>query len=238
MKNIRMLMLTMSGAALLCSLPVQGATAQTATNLKCRGCVGTRDIAKGAVGTDTIQDNSINSAKIKRDTVNSLDIRDSTIAPVDLSPSAKPGGGNFLESETEIPVATNPTIIRFLTLPLPAPGMVMVSVGGFARFDTDETTPSALQCSITKGTASGDLEWIVSGLGTTNARRVSLGSSRAFLENEAGEQTYNLVCRTLTGEPVIQNLSMAAIYVPQILGERPEQETPNRVRDLAGANKD
>lgn len=220
------------------SLSMGIAAAQTATDLKCVGCVGTKDIAKGAVQTDSIKPNAVTSGKIAPEAVNSSDIRNGGVAPIDLSALAKPGGGNFNESEAEIPV-TALTTVRSLTLPLPAGGIVLVSVGGFVRFDTNATTPSGVECSITKGTVSGDVEWVVSGLGSTNARRIGLGSSRAFLETAAGEQTYNLVCLPLTGSPVIESLSMAAIYVPQVLGSAPISEVTNKFLDRqVGRNRD
>ena len=72
-------------AAPLSFSSVGEATAQTATDLKCKGCVGKKDIGKNAVKEKNIKKNAVTSAKIKDGTVESSDIKDGTIQAEDIA---------------------------------------------------------------------------------------------------------------------------------------------------------
>lgn len=61
--------------ALPIALAVSGdASAQKAKDLKCKGCVGSKDIGKNAVREKHIKNNAVTSSKIKNGTIKAEDI--------------------------------------------------------------------------------------------------------------------------------------------------------------------
>ena len=191
------------------SLP-EGASAQTAKNVICRGCVGSRDIGKNAVKTKHIKDSAVSSAKIK----------DGAVTPDKLAPTAQPAAANFSSSEgVDFPtLSTSDVVTASVTLNLPAPGVVILNSSGFAIFNDN---PSGVVCAITKTTSTAG-EPIVVGQNhnVTNARRMPIAATRGFVETAAGSQTYNYVC-SAQGDASLSKVILTAVYVPQLSGPAP-----------------
>lgn len=188
------------GFALPFALPGD-ASAQTATNLICRGCVGTRDIRNKAV--------------------TSKKIRNGQVKPVDLHRSAKPAAANFssVNGEDAGTLPTTDTVVAQVTMNLPAPGVVIANAGGWAVFNDN---PSSILCAISKTTSTSGQPFIIAqNHNEANARRMPTPVTRGFVEDTAGSHTYYFVCRTHLGSSGHNDAMLTTVYVPQLSGPVP-----------------
>ncbi len=188
---------------LFIAIPGGNATAQTATNLNCKGCVGKKDIGKNAVTRKAIKKNSIKTATIKS----------GAVTADKLSDSAKPSGGAFKALDGEaIDLTGNDKTIASVDLNAPANGLVVVLAHGFLQFAAQDL----VGCSISTDEAfdvfssvqqTGDLP--------IPDRYKSISTSRVFAASK-GPGTYNFVCVTDGGAAVqIANVKLTALFVPQ-----------------------
>ena len=180
-------------------VPTEG-VAQTATNLKCKGCVGKKDLGKKAV----------TGKAIKNEAVTSRDIRNNTIAPVDLAPAAKPGGVDWVDGDQDIDLTGVAMVIRTLVVSAPVPGYVTV----LASWVFGGTPPINFiaVCGISQ-TTSIDSNHAVSAEWEANVSYVPGSAVRTF-EVGSGNTAFYLNCRSGAGSPAIGDSSMTAMFSP------------------------
>jgi len=188
---------------LFVSVPGGEASAQTATNLNCKGCVGKKDIGKNAVTKRAIKKNSIKTTAIKNGAVTADKLAD----------GAKPSGGAYqaLDNAAIDLLGTDKTIAS-VGLNAPANGLVVVLAHGYLQFAAEEL----VGCSISTD-ASIDLPSSVQQTGGDPIpdRYKSISTSRVFVASK-GPGTYNFVCVTDGGAAVqIANVKLTALFVPQ-----------------------
>lgn len=118
------------GAWVLCVASFVGfdARAQTATNLKCNGCVGTSDLA----------DKSVTSRKVG----------DGQIKPVNLAAGAQPGGAGFSERNGPKLLGPTPGVLRQVVIRAPADGIVVANAGGNPYFSANAY--ETIYCGVTR----------------------------------------------------------------------------------------
>jgi hypothetical protein len=184
-----------SGALLIAALlvspglgPTQ-ALAQTAKNVKCKGCVNKKDIGKNAV--------------------KSKQIKDGAIKPSDLSSTAKPAGADYAETSSDTPLnpAATDIVIHTVTVTAPGPGTVIASASLFAYYNS---VAGEFICGLERGTTIG-------GVHTRNAGSndyESISYTRAFPVEAAGNVAINLICYEISGDIDVSNPVLAAWFVP------------------------
>lgn len=172
------------------------AFAQTATNLKCRGCVGNRDIGK--------------------DAVRSRNIKNGQVKPVDLAKSAKPAIAVRSELESDstggVPIVEN-TLLRTISLNVPAAGVVLatgtvqVLVGGIVVCIVHDAATFALNVDISVKVSS------------SAGQVIPVSQTRAFPVSGPGTIVIRLLCTNGgAGSPTAENPVLTAFYVPQNQG--------------------
>jgi hypothetical protein len=177
--------------------------AETATNLKCKGCVGKKELGKKAVRSKNIKPNAIRSDKIAN----------GSVAPEDLAVTAKPSGGNYSGGNQNMSLTVAPTIVRSVTVNAPANGLVIVNASGYVY--TDDAVTTIARCSLTTGTElEADYFIFMKMEGNVSEESDAFGATRGFPVT-AGPTTFNLVCDEFSGDGVIADTQMTAIYVPQ-----------------------
>jgi hypothetical protein len=113
--------------ALVLSLLSSLATAQTATNVTCNGCVGTTDIADrtiqasdlapGAVNSDKITDGTIKPIDLASGAVTSGKIKDGNVAFIDLSPDVQTFLGAAIANISTLGVVGSDTAVAGVVCP-------------------------------------------------------------------------------------------------------------------------
>lgn len=185
------LALAMAGA-LFIAAPASRVSAETATNLVCRKCVGPTDIGANAVTTKHI--------------------KNGTIKPADLSNAAKPAAGNLVGGDQHFTLTTSESIVRSITISAPAPGFVIVNASGYAI--TSTAAAAVVRCEITPGTTkTGEHLIYMSIPSAAPYTSDAFGATRGF-PVDAGDFTVNLVCDKYTGDVAIEDSHMTAIFVP------------------------
>jgi hypothetical protein len=186
------LAVSMAGA---CAAP---AGAETATNLKCKGCVGKKDLGKKAVRQKHIKNNAVTGKKIKN----------GTIGPADLAAAAKPTGADSAFGDQAVAIPTD-TTVRSVTITAPTAGLVLAVASGTYSI----AASTGATCSITLGQTLDTTHGVA---GTTSTiASVSFAANR-LLEVPAGDATINLVCaRTFgSGGAAVVNSVLTAAFIP------------------------
>jgi hypothetical protein len=188
---------------LFVSIPGGEASAQTATNLNCKGCVGKKDIGKKAVTKRAIKKNSIKTTAIKNGAVTADKLAD----------GAKPSGAAYQALDNGATNLTNTEeVIASVNLNAPANGLVVVLAHATLQFAAQELA----YCSIgPDGSFDAGSSITKTGDNSIPNRFTPISTSRVFPVS-SGPGTYNLVCYTDSGAAVqIQNTKLTALYVPQ-----------------------
>jgi hypothetical protein len=169
------------------------ASAQPAGNVRCNGCIHTRDLANDAVTAGKIRNNAIRKDH--------------------LTESAQPAGADFSAPPVDIgALPGTDTVVTSVRMNLPGRGVVILNSGGFAVFNTN---PSGFVCAIKKGTTIGDAPLVVGqNHNETNARRMPVATTRGFLEAAGGNKTYNFVCHA-QGSTSLFDVILTAVFAPQ-----------------------
>ena len=192
-----------AAGALLAASPNVALSAEVAKDVKCRGCVGARDLGKKSVKKKHIRPNAITSSAIA----------DGAVGPDDLADTAKPGGGNFSGDDQDIALTATDTIVRSVTIVAPAAGIAIVNASGYGYANT--IADALARCSITTGNSLDSNAFIYMRMdGTVMNSSDAFGATRGF-DVAAGSNTYNLVCDGTTGAPHIADTNMTAIFLPQ-----------------------
>ena len=100
--------------------------AETATDLRCNGCVGKKDLGKKAVRSKSIKPKAIRATHLADGTVLPQHLSSDAVLPQHLSAAAKPGGVDYLEGDlTSVLSATSASVIS-VEITVPAAGFVTV----------------------------------------------------------------------------------------------------------------
>lgn len=169
----------------------QYVAAQTATKLKCNGCIKSKQIKNGKV-------------KAK-----------------DMHSSAKPGGANFssVSGADFSPLPGADTVVASVTMELPAGGVVILNAGGWATFIDNPSSVVCSISKTTSSTGQPII--ISQNHNVGNARRMPTPVTRGFIEDTGGTYTYYYVCRSDIGSSLLSDAILTAIYVPQLYGPAP-----------------
>lgn len=209
----------------LIGLPsTEPAFAQTANNLKCRGCVDKRDIGKKAVRSKHIKDGSIKTKdlgagvvdadKIGNGAITSAHILDRQVEPNDLALDAQPTAAAASESLGD-PIANVglgvQTVIRTVTIDAPGPGGVV------AHFDLVGRALSGdgmLICAVTTGTTAIGERLVASNIPDDKAATIS--GTKLFPVSASGSFTLNVICYAAMKAVKVSYPSLTLLFVPQV----------------------
>lgn len=178
--------------AVACCFAVPGASvAQTATDLKCKGCVGKKDVGKNAVTSKAIK---------KRQ-----------VKPSDLAKSAKPTAVAVSEKvDGSGPTVGNAlTVVRTATIKAPGPGAV---VAFFSLVANGAASDSLMICGATTGTTIDDQVLSGTDVGLDDVRMVS--GARTFPVSAKGNVTVRLICYAFTPPARAAYPSLTLLFVP------------------------
>lgn len=194
--------LAISLFTLAASLTPPAAGAQTATNLKCKGCVGKKDIGRKAV----------RSKHLKRNAIDSLRIKDGAVEAVDLAAGAKPAGVAFTgDAPNSVALTGVLQSVLSTTVAAPGPGHVVVSAH-WTFYTNDDFTSGGCYLATEPGIADGLDQFFYSD-DVVNAAYVPAGMSRT-IDVPAGQTAIHLNCSETTGDVSVSNPRMTALFVP------------------------
>ncbi len=174
------------------------AGAQTATNLKCKGCVGKKDLGKKAVRKKHLKNNAVTGKKIKN----------GTVGAADLAAAAKPTGADSAFGDQAIAIPTD-TTVRSVTITAPTAGLVLAMASGTYSI----AASTGATCSITLGQTLDTTHGVTGS--TSTLESVSFAANRLF-EVPAGDSTINLVCARTFGSDgaAVVNSVLTAAFIP------------------------
>ena len=198
-KSISILSMSLSALVITCAVALiyeQPATAQTAGNLKCKGCVSSKDIKKKSIKMNDIRDNAITSAKVRNGSLTAIDLGDE--GGVDFD-----GGDQVLVLDLFAD-----TVVRSVTLTAPSSGFVILNASGQFSLLPD----AFVACSLTTDSVL-EVNDAESAAAVTNASFQSFGMTEGFVV-ATGSTTFNLICRELAEGAAVVNSDLTAIYAP------------------------
>jgi len=188
--------------------------AQTATNLKCKGCVGKKDLGKKSVRKKAIDRNAVARKHIRANAVNSGKIANGTVAPSDLAATAKPSGGNYSGGDQDALLTSTAQTVRSVTVTAPADGLVVVNASGYVAASTTAVA-TIVRCSLTTGTGLDFNNLIFIKIDASVLEESDAFAATRGFPVSAGATTFNLVCDEFAGNAGLYDSQMTAIYVPQ-----------------------
>jgi hypothetical protein len=176
------------------------ADAAPATNLKCKGCVGSKDLGK----------NAVKNKNVKTGTIDSRAIKDHSIAPADLSAGATPSGVAFNESLATGLVPDTLTSILSATLTAPAAGYAVVTASWTYYANVIDSFAS---CNLTTTTGSGDGFPVLGNSGPSTFYRDPSSTTRTFAVPQ-GQTTFYLDCSDVGTNMNYAYPIINAVFVP------------------------
>jgi len=165
--------------------------AKPANDLKCKGCVGKKDIAKKAVTKKAI--------------------RKGNVTPKHLATTAKPTGVDFVELPAPTGDATvnaSGQRVATVSMKVPGPGYVVVNAD-FVGFS--QIADRILTCALTHDDADVGIEFN-SNAPTADYRPVAF--TRTLEVPKAGTYKVSLDCRTKSGEMLVRSTTLTGMFVP------------------------
>jgi hypothetical protein len=197
--SVRLGGFTLVALLLAAGTTIPGETvAQTATNLKCKGCVGKKDLGKKAVKSKHIRKNQITGAHIK----------DGRVAAQDLGDDAKPAGIDSVETAGGFGLSGPAEIIDSVVVSAPGPGTILATGGLTASLDPS----SGFYCEVTTGSVTGTQSAKASVAGSSQTLPIS--NTRAIPVAAAGNVTVNFVCDLFAGSVNVSAINLTALFVP------------------------
>jgi hypothetical protein len=174
--------------------------------------IGAADIATGAVGTPEIADGSVSGVDIAAGTIASSSIADGSLAAVDLLDEA---GADFASGQQALTLDPADVVARLVTLNVPVAGTVIANASGSFRFGS-ATLADAARCLITTGTVIDGVNGIASfETAVDSMLYVPFAITRGF-SVAAGSVTINLVCDEFSGDVLLEDSALTAIFVPTV----------------------
>ena len=165
--------------------------ADTATNLKCKGCVGARDIGKKSIG----------SAKIRNNAIDTKHLKDGSVTPDKLSTPAQPSAAsNFYTTSLAVYGPGSDITLMTDTVNVPGDGNLVVMASWRWIFNTDEGS----YCSITLDSEDFSVERGIRSSSTVGSSLTQSPASMTtvFKDVAAGQHVVRLVCATDGGDEV------------------------------------
>lgn len=194
-----------SAMAAFIALP---AAAQTAGNVKCNGCVSSRDVKNNGIKSKDIKDGQVGNVDLGADAVDGAKVLDGSLTSVDILDSA---GADFAETDALLDtINATDTVYETITINAPTDGVVIASASAFVNI----TSTGIARCAVTTGTTLGPI--FFNALGNTTgvaAAPVTIGITRGFVVS-AGATTLNLVCNLFSGTATMADRTLTAIFVP------------------------
>jgi hypothetical protein len=174
------------------------ASAQTAKDVNCKGCVGKRDLGKKAVGKKHLGKNSIRARHIKAGQVKASH----------LGNAAKPAGVSASESPQVAQIGDDDEILETVTVEAPGPGVVVATGNLSVSFAAN----SSALCAVT--TENAIATPFVSASAGSSSQSLPISTTRAFPVSAAGAVTVNLLCRMTVGVGNYPYPALTALFVP------------------------
>ena len=197
------------------------ASAQTATDLKCMGCVGDKDLGKktvkskhlkkNAVKSKHIKDGSITASDLGADAVTSGHIQDGTVGPEDLADGAKPGGANSIFGNTTANLETSSKEVESLTISAPGPGYVVAMATWIFH---NNTSSVGGYCSLSDQPDVEEEPYAYGYSATVTSFFYDAASLVRTIEVPAGDTTVYLNCREEGGDMNVTFPNINAFFVP------------------------
>jgi hypothetical protein len=195
------------------------AAAQTATDLKCRKCVGARDLGKKAVKKRSLKKNAVTGAKIRDGSITSKDLgngaitgeklADGAVAADQLEIAAKPTGVEYVEDEQEwVELTVDRDIVESIVVSAPGPGYVFVTAE-YESIPMDADAASVCQIEYQE-IVRGSQKYTKPG--TLNGVPVSL--TRVVPVESAGDARIDLSCRENPGNMVLSRIGLIGLFIP------------------------
>jgi hypothetical protein len=201
-------------AAFAAALPYGSAHAQTATDLKCKGCVGKKDIGKKAVRTRNLKknavkakslaDGAVTSEKITDSAVTAAKIADGAVTPDHLGDGAKPAGVASAVEPGPIELTGSLETAFSIDVEAPGPGSIFATADFYA-----ETAAAIWGCNLVSGDEAGLNLIYGKGPGP-----VPTSLTRTIPVAAAGTVTLNLICTEAGGDVDISNVNLNVLFVP------------------------
>ena len=185
----------------------QGAQAQTAKDVVCKGCVGKKDLGKKSVRKKHIKDNAVQTQAIQDGAITSEKVEEGSITAAHLAEDAvrvgvAEGPVNEYQALTNTEAAVAEIIVQ-----APSTGYILAAAHWFF-YGTDGATV----CGLSKETTSIPDDYVSAGWNGTGGYP---SSTMRFFEVTEGPNTVNLVCKKNAGTAVVQRAKLNAIFVPQ-----------------------
>jgi hypothetical protein len=173
--------------------------------------VPTGGLPPASVTTIQIAAAAVTAAQLANGAVTSASIANGTVTTADLAaPPLLQGNTDLL---VQIPLTTAYTVIRTVTLQIPANGTVLANSDGIFRLNG--ATVDGAVCSITQSTAVISLSQLsqVEEVTAAAIRYVPFGGTRMFAVTP-GTFTVNLVCQGYLGITSVFSPNLNALFIP------------------------
>lgn len=195
------------------------ASAQTAKDLRCRGCVGKTDIGRKAVTSGKIRNNAVNTFKIMNGAVTEskigdgavtgAKIQDGSVGAADLADAVKPAGADSAEGSQTFPISGTPAVVRAVVITAPAAGFVLATASRYFSLDPSSLTT----CSISQN-ASVDFTHAIEGYAPAGVTLHMPFSGSRLYAVPAGNTAIYLVCSRAGGASIVYDSVLTALFVP------------------------
>jgi hypothetical protein len=185
------------------ALPAGETSAQTATNLKCKGCVGKKDLGKKAVRSKNIKPGAV---------VNEA-IADGAVDAAKLADFAKPAGAAEASDFGGLAIINGITVVVSVSIDAPADGFAFVAASGVVKFEDGVGGEEVGICAVTDGLALDEDNAVATTVPDDTFGAIS--QTRVFPATK-GTNTYRLICDTDAAADTlaIVNPAINALFVP------------------------
>jgi len=214
-------------ATVACLAAGPAAEAQTATNLKCKGCVGKKDLGKNSVSADNIRANAVGTAKIAPkavtagkiapDAVLTKHIRDGAVSAAKIAAGAVPTAAASIDKDYGFGVTvtsssnSTPTEVLKDTVTVPADGNLHVSANWVADLPAGATG----FCWVTYNYPHYTSEYSIRMTNPASGYLFVPGSVVALFRNvPAGQHVIRLLCRKGSTDFDVLDSSLVSLFVP------------------------
>jgi len=197
-------------AGLVCAVGPGPAHAQTATNLKCKGCVGKKELGKNAVTSKTVRKNAISTKHIKSGAVSVAKLADAAL-PGAVSNESDYSGSSTVDTTS----ATSPVEVLSDTVVLPAKGYLQVSASWVSNLPFSANG----ECWVTRNNSRYTLENNIRSSNAAGSDAYVPGGVTAVFGNVSGGQhVLRLLCRKIGAIGYsVERASLTALFVPGAL---------------------
>ena len=168
-------------------------------------------LAPGSVTMTQIAPAAVGSAQIAPNAVTGTTVANGSLTRADMADAPRALFSNGVQSIT---LGTSPTVHRTVTLPIPAPGVVIANASGYFYFRSSAYDSGS--CSITTGTSveSAQRSSADDYLTPASQAYIPMSGTRGFTVSP-GTFTVRLVCQRVAGTISMHDTSLTAMYIPQ-----------------------